>query len=76
MIDDMLDIARIAAGKLRLELRPVDLLRVVLAAVDVVIALSQREADQVRTVSTAQTRGCSAIKIACSRWSGTSCPTP
>jgi signal transduction histidine kinase/CheY-like chemotaxis protein len=36
MIDDMLDIARIVAGKLRLEMQPVDLLSVVLAAVDVV----------------------------------------
>jgi len=36
MIDDMLDMARIVAGKLRLELRPVDLLSVVIAAVDVV----------------------------------------
>ncbi len=37
MIDDMLDMARIVAGKLRLEMRPIDLLSVVLAAVDVVM---------------------------------------
>ncbi len=37
MIDDMLDMARIVAGKLRLEMQPVDLLQVVLAAVDVVM---------------------------------------
>ena len=36
MIDDMLDMARIVAGKLRLEMQPVDLLSVVLAAVDVI----------------------------------------
>ena len=32
MIDDMLDMARIVAGKLRLEMQPVDLVSVVLAA--------------------------------------------
>ena len=32
MIDDMLDMARIASGKLRLEMQPVDLVKVVLAA--------------------------------------------
>lgn len=37
MIDDMLDMARIVAGKVRLEVQPVDLLSVVLAAVDVVM---------------------------------------
>jgi signal transduction histidine kinase len=36
MIDDLLDMSRIAAGKLRLEMQPVDLLSVVIAAVDVV----------------------------------------
>ena len=37
MIDDMLDMARIVAGKLRIEMRPVDLVSVVLAAVDAVM---------------------------------------
>jgi PAS domain S-box-containing protein len=37
MIDDMLDMARIAAGKLRLDMQPVDVVKVVLAAVDVVM---------------------------------------
>jgi len=37
MIDDMLDMARIVAGKVRLDVQPVDLLSVVLAAVDVVM---------------------------------------
>ncbi len=36
MIDDLLDVARIASGKLRLEMQPVDLVAVALAAVDVV----------------------------------------
>lgn len=36
LIDDMLDMARIMAGKLRIELQPVDLRDVVLAAIDVI----------------------------------------
>ena len=44
MIDDMLDMARIAAGKLRLEMRPVDVVKVVLAAVDVVMPAAARQA--------------------------------
>ena len=37
MIDDMLDMARIASGKLRLDMQPVDFVKVVLAAVDVIM---------------------------------------
>jgi len=37
MIDDLLDMSRVVAGKLRLEMEPVDLLSVVIAAVDVVM---------------------------------------
>jgi GAF domain-containing protein len=36
LIDDMLDVARIAAGKLRLDVRPVDLVEVIGAALDAV----------------------------------------
>ena len=36
LIDDLLDVSRIISGKLRLDLRPVDLLHVVQAAIDVV----------------------------------------
>jgi len=36
MIDDILDVARIVSGKLRLDMQPTDLMHVVLAAVDVV----------------------------------------
>jgi signal transduction histidine kinase/ActR/RegA family two-component response regulator len=36
MIDDLLDMARIVAGKLRLDMQPLDLLPVTVAAVDVV----------------------------------------
>src|SRR6185436_2962758 len=37
MIDDMLDMSRIVAGKLRIEMQPVDLADVVTSAVDVVM---------------------------------------
>jgi signal transduction histidine kinase/ActR/RegA family two-component response regulator len=49
MIDDMLDMARIAAGKLRLEMRPVDVVKVVLAAVDVVMPTAHAKRVTVRT---------------------------
>jgi signal transduction histidine kinase/ActR/RegA family two-component response regulator len=49
MIDDMLDMARIAAGKLRLEMRPVDVVKVVLAAVDVVMPTAHAKRVTLRT---------------------------
>ena len=49
MIDDMLDMARIAAGKLRLEMRPVDVVKVVLAAVDVVMPSAHAKRITLRT---------------------------
>ena len=49
MIDDMLDMARIAAGKLRLEMRPVDVVKVVLAAVDVVMPTAHAKHVTLRT---------------------------
>ena len=76
MIDDMLDMARIVAGKLRLEMQPVDLLSVVLAAVDVVMPVGQREADHGSNQSGSENAAlCSATRIDCSRWSGTCCRT-
>jgi signal transduction histidine kinase/CheY-like chemotaxis protein len=49
MIDDMLDMARIAAGKLRLDMRPVDVVKIVLAAVDVVMPTAHARRIAVRT---------------------------
>jgi signal transduction histidine kinase/CheY-like chemotaxis protein len=49
MIDDLLDVARIASGKLRLEMQPVDLLAVTLAAVDVIGPPAKAKRIQVRT---------------------------
>jgi signal transduction histidine kinase/ActR/RegA family two-component response regulator len=41
MIDDLLDMARIVSGKLQLDLQPVDLVSVIMAAVDVVTPASR-----------------------------------
>jgi signal transduction histidine kinase/CheY-like chemotaxis protein len=49
MIDDMLDMARIATGKLRLEMRPVDVVKVVLAAVDVMMPTAHARRVTLRT---------------------------
>jgi PAS domain S-box-containing protein len=49
LIDDMLDMARIVAGKLSLEMQPVDLLNVVLAALDVVIPSANAKGITIRT---------------------------
>jgi CheY-like chemotaxis protein/nitrogen-specific signal transduction histidine kinase len=49
MIDDMLDMARIATGKLRLDMRPVDVVKVVLAAVDVVMPSAHAKGIALRT---------------------------
>jgi signal transduction histidine kinase/ActR/RegA family two-component response regulator len=49
MIDDLLDVARIASGKLRLEIQPVDLLAVTLAAVDVIGPSAKVKQIEIRT---------------------------
>ena len=49
MIDDLLDVARIASGKLRLEMQPVDLVGVALATIDVVALSAKTKQLEVRT---------------------------
>jgi signal transduction histidine kinase/CheY-like chemotaxis protein len=49
MIDDMLDMARIVSGKLRLEMKTMDFLSVVLAAVDVIMPSADAKQIEVRT---------------------------
>ena len=46
MIDDMLDMARIVSGKLRLEMKTVDIVSIVLAAVDVIMPSADAQADR------------------------------
>jgi PAS domain S-box-containing protein len=49
LIDDLLDVARIASGKLRLELQPVDLLAVALAVADVIAPAAKTKQIDLRT---------------------------
>jgi signal transduction histidine kinase/CheY-like chemotaxis protein len=49
MIDDMLDMARIVSGKLRLEMKTMDFLSVVFAAVDVIMPSADAKQIEVRT---------------------------
>jgi signal transduction histidine kinase/CheY-like chemotaxis protein len=49
MIDDMLDMARIVSGKLRLEMKTVDFVSIVLAAVDVIMPSADARKIAVRT---------------------------
>jgi CheY-like chemotaxis protein/two-component sensor histidine kinase len=49
MIDDMLDMARIVSGKLRLEMKTVDFVSIVLAAVDVIMPSADARKISVRT---------------------------
>src|SRR6185436_632781 len=49
MIDDLLDVARIASGKLRLEMQPVDLLAITLAAVEIITPPAKAKQIEIRT---------------------------
>jgi signal transduction histidine kinase/CheY-like chemotaxis protein len=57
MIDDLLDVARIVAGKLQLEMQPVDLLAVTLAAIDVVKPSAEAKQIVIRTSLDPKTPG-------------------
>jgi PAS domain S-box-containing protein len=50
LIDDMLDMARVMSGKLRLELRPVDLAAIAFAAIDVVAPAASAKRIVVRSL--------------------------
>jgi PAS domain S-box-containing protein len=50
LIDDMLDMARVMSGKLRLELRPVDLASIAFAAIDVVTPTAAAKRITVRSL--------------------------
>ena len=76
LVDDMLDMARIMSGKLRLELQPVDLAAIALAAIDVVAPAAAARGDRAQDES----RRRRAVderrrRPRCSRSSGTCCRT-
>ena len=49
MVDDMLDMARIVGGKLRLEMKTVDLVSIALASVDVIMPTASAKKISIRT---------------------------
>jgi PAS domain S-box-containing protein len=55
LIDDLLDISRIVAGKLRLEVRPVDLVSVIEAAMDVVRPAAEAKDIRIESVFDTET---------------------
>jgi signal transduction histidine kinase/ActR/RegA family two-component response regulator len=55
LIEDLLDVSRIAAGKMRLEVRPVDLADVIRAAVEVVRPAADAKGIRVQTVIDTET---------------------
>jgi len=55
MIDDLLDVARIASGKLRLEMQRIDLLGVVATAIDVVAPAAKAKQIEIRSSLDAMT---------------------
>ena len=55
MVDDMLDMARIVSGKLRLEMKTLDLVSIALAAVDVIMPSAEARRIAVRTSLDPQT---------------------
>ena len=50
VVDDLLDVSRIIAGKLKVELRPVDLTAIVKAALELVLDLAQRKSIRLEVV--------------------------
>ena len=76
LIEDILDVSRIIAGKLRIEIQPVDLPSIVDVAVDAVTAGRRGQGDRAgaphRRAAPSASR---ATPSACSRRSGTCCRT-
>ena len=76
LIEDLLDVSRIVTGKLRLQVRPVDLPRVIEAALEAVRPAARGQGRSARgRGSTRPARGDRATRTGCSRWCGTCSPT-
>ena len=67
LIADILDVSRIVTGKLRLELRPIDLAPLVDAALDAVRPAADAKGITCGRDIDVRTARCSAIPIGCSR---------
>ena len=76
LVEDLLDMARIISGKLRLETGPVDLARVAQAAIDVVApAAAAKNVAHPCGVRTGRSADARATRTGCSRSCGTCCRT-
>jgi len=75
LINDLLDVSRIVAGKLQLDLRPLELVSVVEEALASVKSDADARGWPSRRRSTPRRAPCSAIACGCSRSSSTCCPT-
>ena len=72
----MLDVSRIVSGKIRLDVQPVELPLIVDNAVATVQPAADAKGVRIQTMVDPRRRArCPAIRIACSRWSGTCCRT-
>ena len=71
LIGDLLDVSRIITGKLRLEVRPIDLAPVIEAGVDAVRRPRRPRRSRSTSTSPRACPGARATPTACSRWSGT-----
>ena len=76
MIDDVLDVSRIVAGKTRLDVQPIELPLVIHNAVSTVQPAADAKGVRIEAWSTRAPAWCRAIRPACSRSSGTCSPTP
>ena len=75
LIEDLIDISRIVAGKLRLEMRSVDLIAIVEAALDAARPAATARSLELGVDLDPQAAPCQAIPTDCNRSSGTSSPT-
>ena len=76
LIEDILDVSRIVAGKFHVEMRSVDLVKVLEAARDTVAPMAaSRKVDLHARRSRRPPRSPSATPTGCSRWRGTCCRT-
>ena len=76
LVDDLLDVSRIARGKIVLVSEPVDIADVVAAAVETVQPLLEQKKQDLRIELANPGSPCAAIPCGSRRWSATCCTTP
>ena len=76
LIEDLLDVSGIMAGKLRLDMRSVDVGEVLKAAIDAITPAVHAKSIALETRSIPMSAVSMAIPSGCSKWCGTCCRTP